>query len=662
MSLSALPRSASAGPGVGYRYTKEVRTAEDAAAVLAKFEEGDNIWLDGGTDGADIELLKQMRAAAEAKGKKFLAIGFQHSTAALVSGVGADAFLGLRFKWEKDPTKQDLKKYAQILAAEHADTFTQLDVLAVVGGNLMNAELYTLLSWVFVFVRGNDRRPFGGLQVIFAGNFYLVCPVRGRYAFQCDEFYRTFKWRFVLTRSLRHTPEYPVLIDAVQKGERSLQVYEQLRSRIGAGLEDVKRATRLFANRNSVDLYNARRAGEHTFAPRSVVRAAEETITKEARKELVAVAEFMEAQHSVSLNVGSEVILLHNLWKARGLVKGVRCRVTGFRASPAYTTDTEHDFTLSGDEAGRWRLEPKGLLLPTIKRLDDPDTAFSVLVPYVFRNTKELKEIGSVGLWMIPLSLTTGLTYYACQGQHLEGIMLDLGYRQTFNWGQTAEALCTVNDLKEVSLLRLDFECIQVNPEVEDFYETWEQGGPEECRKRCVKPRYHPMAPYGHGDDLSKAPAAPRGTPEKLKHSSSSSSSASSSSSSSSRSVGDPAAVVVTPERGFKSKAAIITPSLPRPITSPLGEKRKAPAAGLGAAASLPMAPPAIRREKSGLPLSGATVTQTAAFPLSSSTAEDDEEEDNEDDEEKVGSPKIYYRMTQHASHVSISIVSSLKD
>lgn len=80
----------------------------------------------------------------------------------------------------------------------------KLSVLIIEEVSTLGAPLLTLMHEILQFVRG-DERPFGGVQVVFFGDFYQIAPIRADYAFEADVWKELAPRMVELTRIIRQT-------------------------------------------------------------------------------------------------------------------------------------------------------------------------------------------------------------------------------------------------------------------------------------------------------------------------------------------------------------------------------------------------------------------------------------------------------------------------
>lgn len=139
---------------------------------------------------------------------------------------------------------------------------------------MMSKRLFDILDIVGKTVRNVQSRPFGGIQLIFCGDFYQLPPVgintedidNSRFCFESENWFTTFpKENHIQLKQIfrQNDPVYCQILNQVREGRITRRTDEILRSRIGILLPDVSedgtpqtKPTILYATRSRVDEIN----------------------------------------------------------------------------------------------------------------------------------------------------------------------------------------------------------------------------------------------------------------------------------------------------------------------------------------------------------------------------------------------------------------------
>lgn len=325
--------------------------------------------------------------------------------------------------------------------------------------SMMTPEILELLDEVGKLVRRDDRKPFGGLQVILVGDFFQLPPV-----VKSDEYDKRAETNFVfesplwktldltvcrLTQVVRQTdPAFHKVLEEARVGALSKESLKVLQSRQTSAWQDLKiKPTLLFSRRAEVEMIN-----EQNFKalPGDIKRYDVKTIfdttvakglTEQTKEVQFAIAKLdRDAPYKVELQlkVGAQVMLIYNLNQESGLVNGSRGVVEGF--------DPEN-----------------GLPLVVFKD-------HSKAIP-VSTQSWESEELDGVKRSQIPLVLAYAITIHKSQGATLDSALIDIG-PSTFEVGQAYVALSRVKSLDSLYVFDLDPLAFKAHPKVCRFYET----------------------------------------------------------------------------------------------------------------------------------------------------------------------------------------------
>lgn len=332
------------------------------------------------------------------------------------------------------------------------------DCLVIDEVSMMTPELLAVLDQVGQAIRKNRGFPFGGLQIVFVGDFYQLPPVCKdgpvKFAFQSPVWKEVVQEVFDLKRIHRQRdPVFQTILQEARQGELSDESFSLLLQRKGLRWKGKAiRPTLLFTRNADVNTINQIELGK---LPGEPVIFKAETVTEEEKKDSIK-AHFKplngksipqdddyrvqkldrDAPYEVrlSLKVGAQVMLITNLDPEAGLVNGSRgvlrefkdgVPVVEFLSCPKPKKIEAHIWQSDGD---------------------DP----------VFRK-------------QIPLRVAYALTIHKAQGASLDSAMVDIG-TSTFEHGQAYVALSRVRSLEALYVYDLDKSAFKVQPAVKEFY------------------------------------------------------------------------------------------------------------------------------------------------------------------------------------------------
>jgi len=479
--------------------------AEQAAALEA-VKRGRNIFLTGAGGTGKSHTIRAITDWAAAAGIHY-ALTALTGCAALLLGPGAKtlhswAGVGLA----REPPHALAEAVRRNKRAQRRWLDTQLLIVDEV--SMMSPDLLEKLDAVARRVRRRAESPFGGLQVLFAGDFCQLPPVvRGamgvsgetaavpsppqpRFCFELP------LWRELITDIIylrkierQRDPVFQQLLTEARIGALSAESVTRLESRMGLPWQEAEiRPTLLFARNAEVDRVNQRNM-EALTGERRIYDAQTVLMEKTGRRsgapttpatlpispddpDVAAALERLDSDApydpTLTLVVGAQVMLLVNMDQTRGLVNGSRGVLQGYTAGGLpivrFLSCAE---PVVGDRAAWW-----------------------------------LSDYDGIGRSQIPLRIAYAITVHRAQGATLDSALIDIG-SSTFEYGQAYVALSRVRSLEGLYVWKLDPRKVACHPTVVEFYEALRPTAPTDPTL--------PTAP-DPGPDLDD-PAAPPAAP-----------------------------------------------------------------------------------------------------------------------------------------------------
>ena len=371
----------------------------------------------------------------------------------------------------------------------------------------------------FDFVARNVRKnnqPFGGIQVVFTGDFFQLPPVskNGRqtiYCFESQSWRRAIKKTILLNKVFRQKDNSLIeMLNEIRYGERisvtSINLIASLDRTIeyGDGLE----ATELYPTRMEVTHANAKRmqnlsGREMTFTATDLISAEINNKTAERRK----LDSSFLAEPVLKLNEGCQVMLIINLNES--LVNGSIGNVLYFLPTVLYLSikteyrNTEDQLAIKEIrmisqcvglrsatdvpphiieyQAKMLNLESKGRFAKFIKtalrfKQSDAVPIVRFKVPNQMDQTEIINEHSftldggrnKTERQQIPLILCYALSIHKSQGQTIPRLRIDL--RRVFEVGQVYVALSRAVSLDALEVKNFDPSKIKCDEKVKKFY------------------------------------------------------------------------------------------------------------------------------------------------------------------------------------------------
>jgi ATP-dependent DNA helicase PIF1 len=339
------------------------------------------------------------------------------------------------------------------------------DILVVDEVSMLSLKLFNLLNEIGKVIRKNHK-PFGGIQLIFSGDFYQLPPVGDhlepdtqKFCFESDDWNSVFhrECQIELKKIFRQTDEiYSTILNQIREGKIKKRSNELLLSYVGREMsrELVAEPTKLYPTKNKVEQINIMKMSslytdekefkikylkdlEMTKSEREIRR---EFTDKDIQLELDFLSGNLMCEKEIKLKIGAQVMCVVNIKSeqgdilicngSQGIVKEF-CEITG---------------------------------LPKIKYNNGIEM---VMIRHVWESDK----IPGIGVSQIPLILSWALTIHKSQGASLDAAEIDVG-SGIFECGQTYVALSRVRSLEGLYLSSFDANRIKINKKVKEYYES----------------------------------------------------------------------------------------------------------------------------------------------------------------------------------------------
>jgi ATP-dependent DNA helicase PIF1 len=320
---------------------------------------------------------------------------------------------------------------------------------------MAKSDLMDKLDIVCQFIRNNDR-PFGGIQVVFVGDFMQLPPVfkhfeQEMFAFDSQAWGDAKVKTIHLTEIVRQhdEPHFAKYLNEVRMGiSRNHDVIKDCITRVFP--DDGIRPVRLFCKNIDVDGYNKMELDKLPTKAHSYYAADEgsETWRQFFDKN-------SQAPTRLELKEGAQVILLKNLDVANGLVNGSVGVV-----QKLYETSVEVKFTTGvfPIEVAEWEVKQNEL---------DP-------------LTNMMKKVSVAKRRQLPLRLAWAITIHKGQGSTLD--RAEINVSEAFAAGQVYVALSRVRNLGSLRINAFNPAKITVNKKCLAFYKRNEEREEEQAK------------------------------------------------------------------------------------------------------------------------------------------------------------------------------------
>ena len=430
----------------------------DQEQALQLFNEGKNIFITGLGGSGKSYLIQLFKTVVESKGKKIyltaltgcagILLGPNAKTIHSWSGIGIGT--------------SSLEETCQKIRSRGATTslrwWRDADILVIDEISMMSPTILELLNSIGKILRNNSK-PFGGIQVVFAGDFFQLPPIGGaskdtpKYAFESPIWDEVIHSTVELTYNHRQSDQiFQKILQEVRFSNLSKESIAILESKKIKGnklpvyfnnlpensnLTLPIKPTILYSRKADVDATNKQELEKlnnplQTF----IVTSVNANLIPKKQVKINELKIDTESNYIQSLNlcIAAQVMLIINLDLSEGLANGSRGVITSF--------------------------SEKGL--PIVEFLNGK----TIEIDY---HTWYLSEHESFGRKQIPLCIAYAITIHKSQGATLDYTLVDLG-KSLFEDGQAYVALSRVKSLEGLFIYSLDVKKITSNKKVIEFY------------------------------------------------------------------------------------------------------------------------------------------------------------------------------------------------
>jgi hypothetical protein len=379
------------------------------------------------------------------------------------TGIAATHIGGLTIhSWAGIGIKRRLSQYDldKIASTEHVvKRMRRTKILIIDEVSMLSPDTLAMLDAVCREVFGNAK-AFGGLQVVFVGDFFQLPPIIARDAepevdqdgmFQVGAevprfAYSSAAWRranpivcYLTEQHRQESGAYLRVLSAIRRNQFTDEHMEHILSRKIERGKAPAQAPKLYSHNADVDKINDDTLGNLEGSPKSFVMEGHGTpaIVKALKKSCL-------SPEALFLKLNASVMFTKNNPK-EGFVNGTLGVVTGFSSYNNYPTVKTREGRTILVEPMEWSVEEGGVVRGSISQL--------------------------------PLRLAWAITVHKSQGMSLDEAVMDLS--QVFEYGQGYVALSRVRSLEGLYLLGWNRRTFEVHPEVlakdEEFREASEE-------------------------------------------------------------------------------------------------------------------------------------------------------------------------------------------
>jgi ATP-dependent DNA helicase PIF1 len=452
----------------------------DQSYALNKFKQKNNLFITGPGGTGKTRLIEHFVEYAKSNATPIQVCALTGCASILLSHCNArtiHSWSGIRLA--KGPGRQIIQNTLKNRQA--VSSWKKVKILVIDEVSMLSLKVFELLEELARTTR-KDPRPFGGIQVIFTGDFYQLPPVgtvgdpeTERFCFESPLWSKVFdqKNHVQLTTIFRQLdPLYRTILLQVRTNTLTEENQEILKTYVKREYDPAKYngclPTKLYPTRAKADFLNASmfqkiEEPEHIFectkkmacrtfletnAPLSVAQLQKcaELTRQDQEYEIQQLMQNSSIQEAISLKKGAVVMCTVNLDMDQGICNGSQGIIIDFC--------NNNDGSVPGSS----------IMSPVVK-------FYNGITKTINPHFRQSDDYPSLAVGQIPLSLAWALTIHKIQGATLALADIDVG-GQIFEYGQTYVALSRVQSLDGLYLSAFNPQKIRTNPKVQDFYQT----------------------------------------------------------------------------------------------------------------------------------------------------------------------------------------------
>jgi ATP-dependent DNA helicase PIF1 len=437
-----------------------------------KYSMGQNIFITGPGGTGKSFLIKKIKSDLESKNQAHAVCALTGCAAVLLNccakTIHSWAGIGIASGAQEEIVAKVMKNKRTVT------NWRSIKTLIVDEVSMMSVKIFEILDKVGRNARKQYMRPFGGIQLVFIGDFYQLPPVGSRiepetcqFCFESPIWETTFQsdCHIQLKTLYRQTdPTYIKVLEDVRSGKLSKETVAILKGRTEVQFDEANsiiKPTKLFPRNADADavnlaMYSKIKEEEVAYDLRRIYNMSTYSETgkpisleylarcsdlshDDVEKQLNLYTETSNLSNSIKLKKGAVVMCLANLDTESGICNGSQGVITDFATNTG------------------------GQRIPIVKFLNGITMRIQ---PKVYQHD----DYPKFGVEQIPLRLAWAFTIHKSQGVTLQIAEMDIGSR-VFECGQTYVALSRVKNLEGLYLSSFDPKKIKTNPLVSAFYE-----------------------------------------------------------------------------------------------------------------------------------------------------------------------------------------------
>jgi len=422
--------------------------------IFESFKEGENIFMTGPGGSGKTFIIKEMYKWCIENNKKIQVCALTGCACVLLQvkakTIHSWAGIGLANGEIINIIKRVIKNIYK------KKNWLEVDILIIDEVSMMSYKLLSILDGISKMIRKNNK-PFGGIQIIFSGDFYQLPPVGNindiestKFCFENPLWEDIFDKEFYLDKIFRQTDDmYINILNEIREGRLTKLGFTKLQERLIKTKEynEIK-PTKLLPRRFDVNLINNNEMKNLSNDENIFILTSFNNIEKKKKNTI------SDSQINLELDILKKSIMVD---EKLILKKGaqVMCIIN---------IDTQSNYPIINGSCG---------IIVDFDRDNLPIVQFkNGCIRTIGYHIWESEEIEGIGIKQIPLIPAWAISIHRAQGSTLDNAEINIG-SGIFECGQTYVALSRVKDIEGLYLTSFDPKKIKINKKVKLYYERF---------------------------------------------------------------------------------------------------------------------------------------------------------------------------------------------
>lgn len=435
--------------------------SDEQRIAFDKFKNGHNLFITGSGGTGKSKLIQEFVKYCNTSGKTIQVCALTGCAAVLLESCNAitiHSFSGIGYMNVPDDKILD-KVYRNFRVKK---MWKEVDILVIDEVSMMSKRMFELLEKIGRMLR-NKPGYFGGIQVIFTGDFFQLPPIGEdrqdtEFCFESEHWFDVFSTEnhIELTKIFRQTDQkYIEILSKIRRGILDEDSIQCLSCCINRPVNNAHAITQLFPLKNKVDAINRimfskiredvkvfpfefdfnnkKYINDGTQIERNILQKCDDLNEEFKQREMEKLLASYNFVKSLELKVGAVVMCTKNICVEAGICNGSQGIIEEIRP-------------------------------------DGPIVRFNNGIKQVINKIwVQSTEYPSITVCQIPICLAWAITIHKIQGITLDSAMIDVG-NTVFEYGQTYVALSRIKSLEGLYLINFDAKKIKANPKVIEFY------------------------------------------------------------------------------------------------------------------------------------------------------------------------------------------------